>query len=54
MRNSGFADAMLEEFSDIFSAFLSADKTALAAYFDCLYTHTICARPCPVISKKKK
>jgi hypothetical protein len=44
---------ILEEFSNIFSVFSSADKTALAARYDCRYSLTIFARPYPVISKKK-
>jgi hypothetical protein len=44
---------ILEDFSNIFSAFSSADKTALAARSDCRYSPTTFARPCPVISKKK-
>jgi hypothetical protein len=44
---------ILEEFSNSFSAFSSADKTALAEHSNCRYFLNIFARPYPVISKKK-
>ncbi len=44
---------LLEEFSNIFSAFSSADKTVLATRSNCRYSPTIFARPYPVISRIK-